>query len=245
MDAVGTRPNDEPDDWLGDISDDDWSEKPSERVARGRATTAYEELPVPEDERLYDPTAARPARARPVAAAESHRAIVERRRLAAGVVLAMVLGLAILVPVLLLRDGDQSTVTTVTVPTSTTPAPTETSPAPAPGTGSTTPTTTTPTTTTPTTTTPTTTTPSTDAAAAFVLPEGTKLQREGEGDAALIRELQQALTSAGFDPGPADGTYGQRTEAAVVAFQQANGLSVDGRVGPETAEALNQALATG
>jgi peptidoglycan hydrolase-like protein with peptidoglycan-binding domain len=31
----------------------------------------------------------------------------------------------------------------------------------------------------------------------------------------------------------------------VVAFQQANGLSVDGRVGPETAAALNSALATG
>ena len=233
MDAVGTRPNDDPDDWLGDLSDDDWSEKPSERVARGRATTAYAELP--EDERLYDPTAARPVRARPAAAAESRRAVLERRRLAAGGVLAMVLGLAVLVPVLLLRGGDQSTVTTVTVPTSTTPAPTETSPSPSPGTGSTTPTTTT----------PTTTTPSTGDAAAFVLPEGTKLQREGEGDAALIRELQEALASAGFDPGPADGTYGQRTEAAVVAFQEANGLSVDGRVGPETAEALNQTLANG
>jgi len=60
-----------------------------------------------------------------------------------------------------------------------------------------------------------------------------------------VRELQQALTAAGYDPGPADGTYGEQTEAAVVAFQQSNGLSVDGRVGPETAAALNSALATG
>jgi peptidoglycan hydrolase-like protein with peptidoglycan-binding domain len=89
------------------------------------------------------------------------------------------------------------------------------------------------------------TTPSTGDASSFTLPAGTKLQREGEGDPALIRELQRALASAGFDPGPADGTFGRRTEAAVVAFQQANGLSVDGRVGPDTAEALNRALANG
>ena len=99
--------------------------------------------------------------------------------------------------------------------------------------------------TTPTTSTPTTTQPETSEATGFTLPEGTKLQRDAEGDPALIRELQQALTAAGYDPGPADGTYGEQTEAAVVAFQQANGLSVDGRVGPETAAALNSALATG
>ena len=61
----------------------------------------------------------------------------------------------------------------------------------------------------------------------------------------LIEELQEALTKAGYDPGPADGTFGRRTEAAVIAFQEANGLSVDGRVGPETASALNSAIAGG
>jgi peptidoglycan hydrolase-like protein with peptidoglycan-binding domain len=121
--------------------------------------------------------------------------------------------------------------TTETTPSATTPT-------------TTTPTTTTPTTTTPTTTTPTTTQPETGSATGFTLPEGTKLQRDAENDAAVVRELQQALTAAGYDPGPADGTYGEQTEAAVVAFQQANGLAVDGRVGPETAAALNSALAT-
>jgi murein L,D-transpeptidase YcbB/YkuD len=216
--AVGTGPNDELDDWLGDISDDDWSEKPSERAA-----TAYQAI--------SDSTAVRAAPARLAAPAEAHRAVLERRHLAAGIVLVMVLGLAILIPVLLLRGGDQAAVTTVSETTATTPAPRETSPSPTPDTGSTTP--------------PTTTTPSTGDAPSFALPEGTKLQREGEGDATLIRELQQALASAGLDPGPVDGTYGRRTEAAVVAFQQANGLSVDGRVGPETAEALNRVLERG
>ena len=51
-------------------------------------------------------------------------------------------------------------------------------------------------------------TPSTDGASTFALPEGTKLQR-GEGDPALIEELQQALSKAGYDPGPADGTFGR------------------------------------
>jgi g-D-glutamyl-meso-diaminopimelate peptidase len=53
------------------------------------------------------------------------------------------------------------------------------------------------------------------------------------------------LTSAGYDPGPVDGTFGAKTEAAVTAFQQDNGLSADGVVGPETASALNSALAGG
>ena len=79
----------------------------------------------------------------------------------------------------------------------------------------------------------------------FTLPEGTKLQVGGENDPAVVTDLQEALTAAGYNPGAADGTYGEQTEAAVVAFQEANGLAVDGRVGPETAVALNAALAEG
>ena len=61
----------------------------------------------------------------------------------------------------------------------------------------------------------------------------------------MVTDLQEALTAAGYNPGAADGTFGEQTEAAVVAFQEANGLAVDGRVGPETAAALNAALADG
>ncbi|GLK47104.1 hypothetical protein GCM10017620_00770 [Brevundimonas intermedia] len=51
-------------------------------------------------------------------------------------------------------------------------------------------------------------------------------------------DIQQALKSRGFDPGPIDGVWGTRTAAAVRAFQASKGLTVDGLVGPRTAAAL-------
>jgi hypothetical protein len=233
--AAAARPHEQPlDDWLGDISDEDWSENAAERAERRRATPAYQELPVPEGDVWRDPTADRPALDAPGAAAEAHRAVTARRRLVAVVVALVVLGLAVVIPLLLLRGGTEAPVTTDAASTTTTPAPTET-------TSSSTPTAPSTTTTTPSTTT---TAPSTRGTAAFTLPEGTKL-RLGEGDPAVIKELQQALSAAGYDPGTADGTFGQRTEAAVIAFQEDNGLAADGVVGPETASALNSAVAGG
>lgn len=46
------------------------------------------------------------------------------------------------------------------------------------------------------------------------------------------------LSAAGIDPGPIDGIYGVKTAAAAGAFQQINGLVVDGEVGPQTAKEL-------
>ena len=230
--AVGTRTHEQPlDDWLGDISDEDWSENAAERAERRRATPAYQELAVSEGDLWRDPTADRPAQAAPGAAADAHRAVIERRRLA-GLVLVVVLGLAVVIAVFLLRGGAQAPVPPVTQPATTTPTTTAASPSSTATTPSTAPTTTTPT------------TPSTSGSSTFTLPEGTKL-RLGEGDPVVIKELQRALSTAGYVPGTADGTFGQRTEAAVIAFQQANGLSPDGIVGPETASALNSAVAGG
>lgn len=53
-----------------------------------------------------------------------------------------------------------------------------------------------------------------------------------------VRQIQQALKAAGFDPGPIDGIKGPKTLAAIRAFQKARGLVVDGIVGPKTTAAL-------
>lgn len=58
-----------------------------------------------------------------------------------------------------------------------------------------------------------------------------------------VRLLQEKLDELGFSPGSADGIFGARTEAAVKAFQRANGLAADGIVGKNTAGSLNAATA--
>ena len=57
-------------------------------------------------------------------------------------------------------------------------------------------------------------------------------------------EIQRALASLGLYEGKIDGSYGRLTRAAVRAFQQANGLTVDGLAGAkETLPALERAVA--
>jgi hypothetical protein len=55
-----------------------------------------------------------------------------------------------------------------------------------------------------------------------------------------VRHVQQLLQLAGNDPGPLDGIFGPRTDAAVRAFQTANHLLRDGIVGPQTWAALTR-----
>ncbi|MGF1624505.1 MAG: peptidoglycan-binding protein [Alphaproteobacteria bacterium] len=54
----------------------------------------------------------------------------------------------------------------------------------------------------------------------------------------FIAEAQQLLIDAGFDPGSPDGLSGGRTEAAMRAFQEAQGLRVTGTLTLETLNAL-------
>src|SRR5690606_36999498 len=58
---------------------------------------------------------------------------------------------------------------------------------------------------------------------------------------AEVRTLQQDLTALGY-PTAADGSYGERTRAQVVAFQRDAGLQADGMVGPATSDAIAAAL---
>jgi peptidoglycan hydrolase-like protein with peptidoglycan-binding domain len=53
-----------------------------------------------------------------------------------------------------------------------------------------------------------------------------------------VKRLQSALAEAGYQPGPIDGIFGNRTELAVITFQDDHGLRVDGLVGPNTRSAL-------
>jgi uncharacterized protein (TIGR02594 family) len=53
-----------------------------------------------------------------------------------------------------------------------------------------------------------------------------------------VLRVQQRLQELGIFTGTPRGNFGEKTEAAVRAFQQANGLVVDGIVGPKTQEAL-------
>ena len=57
--------------------------------------------------------------------------------------------------------------------------------------------------------------------------------KKGSNDPA-VRDLQEAMKALGHDPGPIDGVFGEATEAAVKAFQQENGITVDGIVGERT-----------
>ena len=54
---------------------------------------------------------------------------------------------------------------------------------------------------------------------------------------AKVRALQEALTLIaldGADPGGIDGSFGERTEAAVYAYQKYQGIVTDGIVGDQT-----------
>lgn len=54
-----------------------------------------------------------------------------------------------------------------------------------------------------------------------------------------VTKIQQQLSAAGFDPGPIDGIFGPKTDAAVKAFQSQYAPPVDGIVGPITRAALD------
>ena len=68
------------------------------------------------------------------------------------------------------------------------------------------------------------------------------IRRGSEGEA--VKELQQDLMLLNYDIGAsgADGIYGRKTEAAVKAFQNNNGLTADGITGEKTWNAILKAV---
>ena len=72
---------------------------------------------------------------------------------------------------------------------------------------------------------------------------GHDLACQGEGEAISLdsdhqRRIQLALAALGFDPGPADGKFGPRTERAIEGWQQANGYTATGELTSGQVEAL-------
>jgi len=77
--------------------------------------------------------------------------------------------------------------------------------------------------------------------------ETTTTAASGES-AATIRadkKVQQELYDVGCHPGAVDGVFGPQTDAAILAFQKAAGLTPDGEYGPETQAALTKAVEDG
>jgi Putative peptidoglycan binding domain len=147
---------------------------------------------------------------------------VFRRRRAVALIGAVALVAAlVLIPLLAFGGGGSSppaATTTQTTPAQTTPAQTTTP-----------------------TTSASTTTPTTGATTKLTLPPSGSLKSGATGTE--VKTLQQTLNSVGSASLKVDGNFGPATEQAVVTFQQANGLTADGVVGPKTAQALNAALA--
>lgn len=73
-------------------------------------------------------------------------------------------------------------------------------------------------------------------------PTPKSLQR-GFTDSNEVKQLQRRLKELGWYNGSADGDFGPATEAAVKAFQKANGLTADGKAGQKTLEKLNSSSA--
>jgi putative chitinase len=63
------------------------------------------------------------------------------------------------------------------------------------------------------------------------------IYRKGSSGEDVVR-IQKALKEKGFLKGDADGDFGDKTDAAVKAFQSKNGLEADGVVGPGTWKVL-------
>ena len=62
------------------------------------------------------------------------------------------------------------------------------------------------------------------------------LERGSRSD--QVKALQKRLKELGFYNGSVDGSYGESTEVAVMAFQLLNNLTVDGKAGPATQRVL-------
>ncbi len=66
----------------------------------------------------------------------------------------------------------------------------------------------------------------------------TSSQASSSGGSQSVRQAQQNLQAAGFDPGPIDGKMGPKTSQALKDFQQSKGIQASGKLDSQTQQAL-------
>ena len=214
---MASRP---PDARVGDPAQDDWLSDEGEVSwddARRPSGTGGAAIVRPEDS--GDAVAPHPGEPAVTRADAQRRAVVQRRR---AIGLVALVGLALVgvgVGLTVIRDDAPSTQTTASVAS---PSPPPPSPPTPPATTGTTP-------------------EETAPPLAVELPADGRLARGDRGDE--VEALQTALAALELYQAEVDGVYGAGTQEAVQAFQEANDLTADGIVGPDTVEALNAALA--
>lgn len=80
--------------------------------------------------------------------------------------------------------------------------------------------------------------PSTHAAPSGSAPT-TNVPRMQQGEIReVVRQVQLALFIRGYDPGPIDGIFGAKTQAALRAFQSSRRLAMTGQIDGATLDAL-------
>lgn len=63
---------------------------------------------------------------------------------------------------------------------------------------------------------------------------------QSEADRASVRTIQHLLADVGYAPGPADGIYGPKTRAAIIAYQRKLELTPDGLITGELLASLQE-----
>jgi peptidoglycan hydrolase-like protein with peptidoglycan-binding domain len=81
-----------------------------------------------------------------------------------------------------------------------------------------------------------------DTTTTTVAGDTTTTTEAGSAASETVAKLQSGLTALGYYTGTVDGLYGAETTAAVKALQEDLGVPADGMYGPQTHEALAEAL---
>lgn len=68
--------------------------------------------------------------------------------------------------------------------------------------------------------------------------QGGAQQGASASDPAIVKEVQKALESKGYNPGPVDGKMGQKTKDALTKFQREQGIQPTGQIDQQTLAAL-------